>query len=94
MKVLNIKILPCLEEINIENGQVHVFITTDDGFTYNLTFATHEDCTSALEYEIGQPKVLMNPLTKEGIEKAAKNLAELDDGYFLRLYDFEHWIDP
>ncbi len=94
MKVNNIRILDDLENIDIENDNVDVFVETDDGYNYTLSLATPKHIESLIKkekknyYGPGYPFIFVNKLTKENIEQAVKALVEENGGYWLKVYHF------
>lgn len=96
MKAINICILDDLEQVDIENDQVDVFVETDDGYSYTISFATPKYLQFLMDHEKidycgpGSPFNLVNKLTPEIIEEAVKDLIEdyEGEGYWLKTYDF------
>lgn len=82
MKVINIRIPYNLEETTIENENVDVFVDTDEGYTYNLSFATTRHIQFLMDKEREEyfgpsyPFIIVNKLTREIIEQAVKAFAE------------------
>ena len=94
MKVTYIRILDDLENMDIENDNVDVFVQTDDGYTYTLSLATPKHLQFLMDKEEidytrpGYPFIVVNKLTPEIIEQAVKAFAEEDGGYWLKVYHF------
>ena len=94
MKVINIDIVEDLENMDIENGNIDVFVKTDDGYDYVLSLATPKNIQFLMDkekmeyYGPGYPFIIVNKLTPEIIEQAVKAFAEKDGGYWLKFYHF------
>ena len=99
MKLINIRILDDLENIDIENGSIDVFVETDDGYTYTLSLATPKHLQFLMDkekmeyYGPGRPFIFVNKLTPEIIEQTVKNFVETEfnEGYWLKVYHFGGW---
>ena len=78
MEVKNIEILYDLEKIDIENIDIDVFVTIEDGFSYNLSFATPKFFASVMDeeksnyYGPGYPNIIVKKITKEIINEAVE----------------------
>lgn len=100
MKVRSIEILCGLEELDIENSNVDICVTTEEGFNFNLTCTTPKNIEflmekEELDYQLpGHPTIIVRRITKKNIEKAVQAYAQEDNGYWLELYHFAHNIDP
>lgn len=96
IRVIDIDIPDNLEESTIENENVDVFVKTDDGYTYTLSFATTKHLQFLMDkkemdyYGPGYPFILVNKLTPEIITQAVNAFAE-DEGYWLKVYHFGEW---
>lgn len=97
MKVINIYIPDDLEDSRIQNENVDVFVETDDGYTYTLSFATLKHIEFSMKKagekydQPGYPFILVNKLTPEIIQEAVQAFAEKGDGYWLKVYHFAGW---
>lgn len=94
MEVKNIEILYDLEKIDIENIDIDVFVTIEDGFSYNLSFATPKFFASVMDeeksnyYGPGYPNIIVKKITKEIINEAVEAYVKHGDGYWVNLYHF------
>ena len=92
MRVKNITYpSPLLEVKDIENGNIDVFVETDDGMTYTFVVTTPNNYYWYMDKEgldyipASPPDIIVRTLTDENIRKAIASYLD-DEGYWLKLY--------
>lgn len=88
-----------LEEDDIENSNIDVFVQLDDGSKYVIEVATAKNIEYQMDLEQmnyfdGHPVIIVKQLTREIIKEAITAYAEKNDGYWLKLHHFASYIDP
>jgi ABC-type Fe3+ transport system substrate-binding protein len=97
--VKQIKILCGLEGMDSENANVDICVTTEDGFSFNLTCITTKNIQflmdkEEMDYAIpGYPCIISKADNEKNIEKAIQAYISKENGYWLELYYFAADID-
>lgn len=93
MLIKSIRFPIYLEDIvDIENGNIDVFVELEDGYTHTVVVATPKNIEFLMNkekmqfFEPGHPFILVQKLTNEIIEQAIK-------AYWLKFYHFAGKID-
>ncbi|MFB9275608.1 hypothetical protein [Cohnella cellulosilytica] len=92
MKILKIDFPTDLSKIqDVENDNVDVFVTLDDGLTYSLVVTTPNNYYRLMDKEktdfisAAPPSIIVRKLTEEIIGKAVESYLA-DNAYWLKLY--------
>lgn len=91
MKIINIDFPTPLSEINdVENDNVDVFVTLEDGMTYTVVAITPKNLAEYMNKEnlnfipASSQNIIVNKLTEEIIREALENYVQ-DDALWLKL---------
>ena len=97
---MKIKRIEIIDEIrDVYNDNVDVLVEKEAGYKYTVTVATPQDLFEEMKQEKtnyvqpGTINIFVKKLTKEIITEAIQAYAEEDDGYWLKLYQFDDSID-
>jgi hypothetical protein len=83
----------------VEQGNLDVFVTMKDGYTYNLTVGTLENIQYLMDKEKKNflepcfPFIIVKCLSKAIIEETIIAYATEVGGYFIKLYHFMNHMD-
>ncbi|WP_270166693.1 hypothetical protein [Paenibacillus sp. SYP-B4298] len=81
--------LSLIEDIN--NANIDVFVSTDEGFDFNISVTTPNNYYWYMEKEglnyipASPPDIIVKSLTTENIQQAVESFLE-DDGYWIKVY--------
>lgn len=96
MKIKQIDYPTSLSEVkDINNGNIDVFVETDDGMIYTFVVTTPNNYYWYMDKErldyipASSPDIIVRSLTEENIKKALETFLE-DEGYWLKVY-FLSW---
>ena len=99
MLIKSISFPTYLEDItDIENGNIDVFVESEDAYTYTVVVATAKNIESLMDKERmnyfgpGYPFIIVKKLTEEIISEASQAYAS-DERYWLKLYHFAGGVD-
>ncbi|MGG3835839.1 hypothetical protein ABEV00_02295 [Paenibacillus thiaminolyticus] len=92
MRIIDIQYPTSLDKIkDIQNDNIDVFVTLEDGMTYTLVVTTPKNYYWYMENEgldfvpASPPDIIVKELTEENIRKALENFVE-GNAYWLKLY--------
>ena len=96
---MKIKRIEFMDEIrDVDNDNIDVLAENDDGYKYIVTVGTPQDLLEEMNQERtnyvrpGTTHIIVKKLTKEIVTEAIQAYAE-DDGYWLKLHQFDDSID-
>lgn len=97
--MLLIKSIEFVDEItDVDNGNVDIFVTAENGYTYTIPVATPAYFLEEMDQEKTNfisprtPAIIVKKLTQEIVEESVLAYAEYD-GYWLKLHQFADTID-
>lgn len=92
MELLEIKYPTPLSDVkDIENGNIDIFVTLNDGMTYSFLVTTPKNYYWYMDKEgidfipASPPDIIVRKLTEENIKAAVESFL-LDDAYWLKLF--------
>ena len=91
MRVMEIRYITPLEDVNPENDNIDVHVRLEDGRIYSCTVATPNNifwcmANEGIDYYFGNPPLFVRLLDKDCVEKAVQAIVTEDEGRWLDVY--------
>jgi len=91
MRIVGIRIISPMGDVDVENDNVDVHMHLEDGRVYSFLFATPKNIYRCMDNEridffFGVPPILVRQLTTENIRRALEALIAEDSDKWLEVY--------